>query len=83
MENKTRREFVETDSNVHAEIHPKRNDHYLNMHNRAICHNWRGNVYLQIILDKSAAINYMVKYATKSEKTGKPLQQTNKDVKAP
>jgi hypothetical protein len=83
LENKTRIEFVETDSNVHAEIYLKRNDQYLNMHNRAICHNWRGNVDLQIILDKSAAINYMVKYATKSEKTGKPLQQIYKDVIAP
>jgi hypothetical protein len=53
------------------------------MHNRSFCHSWRGNVDLQIILDKSAAINYMVKYATKSEKTGKPLQQIYEDVIAP
>jgi hypothetical protein len=33
-----------------------------------MCHNWRGNVDLQIILDHQAAIDYMVKYATKSEK---------------
>jgi len=80
IENETRIDFIETTNNVKAEIYLKRNDPYLNMHNRSICHNWRGNVDLQIILDKNAAINYMVKYATKSEKTGKSLQQIYNEI---
>ena len=52
----------------------------MNMHNRMVCHNWRGNVDLQIILDQNAAVNYKVKYATKSEKVGKTLKQIYNDV---
>ncbi|RNA15588.1 ATP-dependent DNA helicase PIF1 [Brachionus plicatilis] len=50
------------------------------MHNCLICHHWRGNVDMQVILDKSAAINYMVKYATKGEKAGQSLCKMFKDV---
>jgi hypothetical protein len=40
-------------SNVlRAEILLKRNDGSMNMHNRIICHNWRANVDMQIILDR-------------------------------
>ncbi|RNA33426.1 ATP-dependent DNA helicase PIF1, partial [Brachionus plicatilis] len=73
LESKTRIEFKETAKSVRAEIVFARNDPYLNMHNRLICHHWRGNVDMQVILDKSAAINYMVKYATKGEKAGQSL----------
>jgi hypothetical protein len=57
--------FSETKNTVRAKILIKRNDAHLNIHNRLICHHWRANVDMQIILDVSAAINYMVKYATK------------------
>ncbi|CAF0924282.1 unnamed protein product [Brachionus calyciflorus] len=69
--------------NCCAEISLVRNDPYMIMHNRVICHHWRGNVDMQIILDKSAAINYMVKYATKREKAGLSLCQLFKDVIGP
>jgi hypothetical protein len=59
--------FDETKKNVRAEIVLKRNDKYLNVHNRLLCHHWRANVDMQIILDISAAISYMVKYATKGK----------------
>ncbi|CAF0951603.1 unnamed protein product [Brachionus calyciflorus] len=59
LQNETKIEFVESDNSVRAEILVLRNDPYMNMHNRLICHHWRGNVDMQIILDKSAAINYM------------------------
>ena len=62
---KTKIQFTETENNVSAEIVLKRNDPYLNMHNRFICQNWRGNTDMQMILDRNAAIRYMVKYATK------------------
>jgi len=41
----------------------------MNVHNRIVAQNWRGNVDMQIILDQQAAINYMVKYVTKGEYT--------------
>jgi hypothetical protein len=43
------------------------------MNNRLICLHWRENVDMQIILDESAAINYIFKYATKGEKAGQEL----------
>jgi hypothetical protein len=55
----------------------------MNPHNRLICHHWRGNVDMSIILDKHRATSYMVKYATKGEKAGKALTQTFKDVIGP
>ncbi len=67
LEEKTRIEFIENGKNVRAEIKLKRNDRYLNVHNRLITQNWRANTDMQIILDISAAINYMVKYATKGK----------------
>ena len=52
----------------------------MNIHNKLICHRWRGNFDMQIILDKSARINYMVKYATKGEKDGISLCQLFRDI---
>lgn len=80
LENNTRIEFIETKNTVRAEIALMRNDSNMNVHNRLICHNWRGNVDMQVILDKRAAIDYMVKYATKGEKSGLGLQQLYQDV---
>jgi hypothetical protein len=65
LEEKTRIEFIENGKNVRAKIKLKRR--YLNVHNRLITQNWRDNTDMQIILDISAAINYMVKYATKGK----------------
>ena len=62
---KTYIEFKETVNSVKANIHIKRNDEMMNIHNRIVAHNWRGNVDMQIILDQQACINYMVKYVTK------------------
>lgn len=57
-----------------------RNDSNINPHNRLICHHWRGNVDMSLILDRHRAISYMVKYATKGEKKGQALSQAFKDV---
>ena len=48
--------------------------------NRLIYQHWRANVDMQIILDVQAAISYMVKYATKGEKSGDSLNQIFRDV---
>ena len=79
-ESKTRIEFTETKNTVRAEIFLKRNDQFSNIYNRTICNEWRANIDMQIILDHSAAIHYMVKYITKGEKAGKMLTNLFKDV---
>jgi hypothetical protein len=76
----SRIEFTETENSVRATVLCMRNDPFMNVHNRVICHTWRGNVDMQIILDHHAAVNYMVKYATKSEKAGTNYTQVMKDV---
>jgi len=73
-------EFTETGASVKAHIHIKRNDEYLNIHNRLILEHWLANVDMQIILDKEAAVAYMVKYATKAEKSGSNLNDLYKSV---
>ncbi len=80
---KTKIEFTETANSVRAEFQLKRNDPFMNPHCRLVCNEWRANVDMQIILDHHAAINYMVKYATKSEKAGSQLTQMFKDVIGP
>ncbi len=45
------------------------------LHNRLICHHWRANVDMQPILDRHAAVAYMVKYATKGEKASSNLKE--------
>lgn len=72
-QDKTEIVFVESGSRVKAEIVIKRNDEFLNVHNPIMCQGWRANVDLQVIVDKEAAINYMVKYASKGEKAGRNL----------
>ena len=76
LEQKSRIIFTEVNKTIKATIALKRNDQYSNMHRPFMLHHWRGNIDLQIILDKQAAVNYMVKYATKGEKAGKNF--TNK-----
>ena len=58
----------------------KRNDPFLNVHNRVMLEHWRANVDLQLILDSHAAITYMTKYAAKGEKAGRSLQTIVKTV---
>ncbi len=77
---KSRIVFNETKYSVKCEINLMRNDPNTNIHNRLICHHWRGNVDMSIILDRHRAISYMVKYATKGEKKGQMLSQLFKDV---
>jgi hypothetical protein len=68
-----------TDS-VRAKIVLKRNDKYMNVHNRSMLEHWCANVDLQLILDHHAAMNYMVKYASKQERSGNTLQQVIKTI---
>lgn len=58
-ENKTKR--------IDTEIILGRNDPYMNQHSFFIAHAWRANVDQSIIIKYTAAVNYMVKYATKSK----------------
>ena len=62
---KSKLSFKETRYSVKCEIYLMGNDSNTNPHNRLICHHWRGNVDMSIILDRHRAISFMVKYATK------------------
>ena len=41
---------------------------------------WRANVDIQLILDAHAAMSYMVKYASKAERSGSSLQSIIKTI---
>ena len=65
----THLEFEEIkDGRVHVKLVTRRNDPLMNSHCRIQMQGWRANVDLQLILDKEAAVRYMVKYASKPEK---------------
>lgn len=65
--NKTKIIFKENkNKNINTEVCLARNDPSMNQHSRLIAHAWRANVDLSMIINYSAAVNYMVKYATKS-----------------
>ena len=59
--------FEEFGSSVRAKIALRRNESWLNMHNRVMHQHWRTKVDLQLILDRHAVVAYMVKYASKGE----------------
>ncbi|RMZ95107.1 ATP-dependent DNA helicase PIF1, partial [Brachionus plicatilis] len=80
IQSKTEIWFTETNSSIIAEIKMKRNDPNMNVHNILCCHHWRGNSDMQIIIDKSAAIRYMVKYAAKPEKSSQTFKETYKTI---
>jgi len=73
-------EFLEKGGHVTANLILKRNDSYMNPHNKLVLSHWAGNVDMQIILDQQAAISYMVKYATKGEKSGSSVIDLYKSV---
>ena len=50
------------------------------MHNRVMHQRWRANEDLQIILDRHAAVVYMVKYVYKGEQSGRSLQGIYRSV---
>jgi hypothetical protein len=76
----TRIEFLEKGGHVTANLILKRNDSYMNPHNKLVLRHWAGNVDMQIILDQQAAISYMVKYATKGEKSVSSIIDLYKSV---
>ena len=66
--NDTKLVFKETKSKrIDTEIILARNDPYMNQHSRFIAHAWRANVDQSLVINYNAAVNYMVKYATKSK----------------
>lgn len=46
---------------------PRRNDAWLNRHNKLLLIAWRANCDIQPVLDKHSAMAYIAKYASKSE----------------
>ena len=69
LKEETRLEFEELKGGgVRIKLVTRRNDPLMNSHCRIQLQGWRANVDIQLILDKEAAVNYMVKYASKPEK---------------
>ena len=54
---------------VRANFICKRNDPIMSQHNKMHLQSWMANCDLQIVLDEEQAIRYMVKYASKPEKS--------------
>ena len=73
-------EKIGTTDSVRAKIVLQRNDKFLNIHNRSMLEHWCAKVDLQIVLHHQASMNYMVKYATKQERSGNILQQVIKTI---
>ena len=69
FEQKTQTEisFTQTNTTIKAHCNLARNDPYMNQHIPFVAHHWRANVDSQPILDYRAAVEYMVKYATKGK----------------
>ncbi|RNA07296.1 ATP-dependent DNA helicase PIF1 [Brachionus plicatilis] len=80
LQDKTEIVFKEIENTIIAEIKLKRNDSNMNVHNILCCHHWRGNTDMQIIIDKNAAIRYMVKYAAKPEKSSQTYMDTLRTI---
>ena len=61
--------FSEIGSKVDSDLYLAHNDSYMkkNPHSIRTAHAWRGNVDQSAVINYMAAVNYMVKYATKSK----------------
>ncbi|CAK5263583.1 unnamed protein product [Mycena citricolor] len=55
------------DSKNRLRFEPRQNDPLLNNYNRAMLLAWRANINIKPVLSKEATINYIAKYASKSE----------------
>ena len=63
-------EFIEMDNGgVRANFLSKRNDPRMNQHCKMHLQSWMANCDLQIVLDEEQAVLYLVKYASKGEKS--------------
>ncbi len=65
LNEKTIIKFTESKSNVRADLVLKSNDPHMNAHMPIFAHAWRANTDAQPIIESRAAIEYMVKYASK------------------
>ena len=61
------RSFLEKDQKERFVFQCRRNDESLNRYNAFIISNWRANIDVQAVTSKHAAIEYVAKYAAKSE----------------
>ncbi|GBC48412.2 ATP-dependent DNA helicase PIF1 [Rhizophagus irregularis DAOM 181602=DAOM 197198] len=59
--------FIREDNHEQPELVTSRNDPYLNSHNRLQLQGWRANVDIKPVLTIHAALQYISKYASKSE----------------
>jgi ATP-dependent DNA helicase PIF1 len=59
---------IAMDSKHRLRFEPRRNDRLLNPYNTSMILGWRANIDIKPVLSKYAAIDYIAKYASKSEK---------------
>lgn len=59
--------FIREDNHEQPELVTKRNDPYINPHNRMQLQGWRANVDLKPVISIHAALQYISKYASKAE----------------
>ena len=72
---RTRLSFTKTkNGTVKADISYKRNDPWINRHNRTMLEYWKANVDITIIIDYHAAVSYLTKYIAKPESKGREMQ---------
>jgi hypothetical protein len=59
---------IELDSKRRCKFEPRRNDPLMNSFNTPMILGWRANIDIKPVLSKYVVINYIAKYASKSEK---------------
>ncbi|KAJ4473317.1 hypothetical protein C8J55DRAFT_433743 [Lentinula edodes] len=66
---------VGLDSRYRPRFEPMQNDPILNTYNPALIMAWRANIDVKPVLSKDAALNYIAKYASKSEQQAPEFPQ--------
>ena len=85
IQEKTTSEFEEINSKngatqYRAKLVTKRNDSRLNSHQRLQLQGWHANCDIHITIDYHACVEYMAKYATKSETKSPALKEVLKTI---
>ncbi|KAK3922581.1 LOW QUALITY PROTEIN: putative ribonuclease [Frankliniella fusca] len=72
--------FIKIDNANDIEFNSKRNDENLNKFNPYIILNWRANMDIAPVLSKTALVNYLEKYVSKSEPKSKSLVEILNEI---
>ena len=67
-------------SKYRVQVITKRNDHRVNNHQRLQLQGWRANCDIQVVIDYHACVEYLAKYAAKTESRSHLLKQAFSDI---